>query len=332
MPRLFNTRRLFLGSTKRVSPCKGISLLLLGTICVLLMLHLKVKMDSRLSGLSIATTAQPPRIFCIIPCFKYRHDYAGIHVHRTWAQHCDHFLFVSDNVHNILEPAVFPGLYDKWHLLRAHLEYVHNYHFHQGDWFLYANDDNFVMVENLREMVKPYSHNELIYFGCKMKDSNSLPYMYEKSGILFSAASLKRFVLEALPNETICTFQARGDKATEELGRCLGNVNVIDGDSRDEQLGHRFLPFDSRIHLGSKLNESISEHKDFLDNSYYPVKDKQIPVSIKLISLPLDEIRFIYDLYYLAYIVRIFGVPIRSSIWEPQKSNLLSDVESLLES
>lgn len=97
--------------------------------------------------------------------------------------------------------------------------------------------------------------------------------MYEKSGILFSAATLKRFVLEALPNESICSSQARGDKATEELGRCLGNINVIDGDSRDEWLGHRFLPFDPQEHLGSKLNESISVHKHFLDNSFYPVKD-----------------------------------------------------------
>ncbi|KAH8339120.1 hypothetical protein KR074_004896, partial [Drosophila pseudoananassae] len=309
MPRLLNTRRLFLGSKTRVSPCKGISLLLLATICVLLMLQLKVQMDSRLSGLSTTNTAPAPRIFCIILCLEYRHNYAGIHVHRTWVKHCDHFVFVSDNVHHILEPVVFLDLHDNWHLLRAHLEYVHNYHFNQGDWFLYAHDDNFVVVENIREMIKPYSSDELIYFGCKMRDSNSLPYMYYKSGMLFSAASLKRFVLEAMPNESLCSSQPRGDKATEELGLCLNNVGVIDGDSRDEWKGHRFLPFDSEIHLGSKLNESISEHKHFLDNSYYPVKDKQIPVSVRSVSFPLKQMENVYAFYYLTYNVGIFGAP-----------------------
>jgi len=82
-----------------------------------------------------------PRIFCIISTYEFRHEHAAIHIHRTWAKHCDHYLFVSDNVHHFLEPAAFMNLYDKWLRLRAHLEFVYKNHFHQGDWFLYANDD-----------------------------------------------------------------------------------------------------------------------------------------------------------------------------------------------
>lgn len=86
--------------------------------------------------------APPPRrIFCIIVTYEYRHDHAAIHILRTWAKHCDHFLFVSDDNHHFLEPAVFMHLSSRWQRIRAHLEYVYGYHFHQGDWFLYANDD-----------------------------------------------------------------------------------------------------------------------------------------------------------------------------------------------
>lgn len=62
---------------------------------------------------------------------------------RTWSKHCDKYLFVSDDAHEELEPAVFLNLNDKWMQMRAHFEYVYKYHFDEGDWFLYANDDKY---------------------------------------------------------------------------------------------------------------------------------------------------------------------------------------------
>ncbi|KAH8360785.1 hypothetical protein KR084_002288 [Drosophila pseudotakahashii] len=305
MPRLFSTRRLFPVGKNRFTPCNAVYLLLLGTICVVLLLQV----HRHLEPAEVEAPDPPaPRIFCIISTYEYRHEYAAIHIHRTWVRHCDHYVFVSDNSHHYLEPMVFTNLHDKWHRMRAYLEYVYKYHFHQGDWFLYASDDNFVIVENLRNMLQSYSPNELIYFGCKLRTPNGLVFMYEGSGIVFSGAALKRFALAALTNESVCSAEAKGNDLTEELGRCLTNVNVIAGNSRDEVQGHRFLPFEEDLHLAGQLNESIDQHKYFLKHSYYPVIDMNVPVSLRSICYHVKHMMNIYDLYYFTYKARIFGV------------------------
>ncbi|XP_043647508.1 glycoprotein-N-acetylgalactosamine 3-beta-galactosyltransferase 1 isoform X1 [Drosophila teissieri] len=301
MPRLFSTRRLFLAGKN------AIYLLILFTIFYTVTLHLPGSLKPE--EVIERSGPPPPRIFCIISTYEYRHKQVATHIHRTWVRHCDHYLFVSDDSDHYLEPAVFMHMNDKWHRMRAYLEYVYKYHFHQGDWFLYCNDDNFVVVDNLRHMLKTYSPNELIYFGCKLRTPNGLVYMLEGSGIVFSGAALKRFALAALTNESICSSEERGNTFTEELGRCLTNVNVIAGDSRDELQGHRFLPFDADLHLGSTFNQSLEQHKYFLDRSYYPVIDMHLPVSLHLICFHMNYIINIYDVYYFAYVTRVFGVP-----------------------
>ncbi|KQS44125.1 glycoprotein-N-acetylgalactosamine 3-beta-galactosyltransferase 1 [Drosophila erecta] len=301
MPRLFSTRRLF------PSGKNAIYLLILVIILYTVILH----RSGDFGAPAVVERSGPPapRIFCIISTYEFRHEHTAIHVHRTWVKHCDHFLFVSDDIHHYLEPAAFTHVSDKWQRMRAHLEYVYKYHFHQGDWFLYCNDDNFVVVENLRHMLKTYSPNELIYFGCKLRTRNGLVFMLASSGIVFSGAALKRFALTALTNESICSSEVKGDYFTEELGRCLNNVNVIAGDSRDEFQGHRFLPFEADLHLGSIINESLEHHTYFLDHSYYPVTDMNLPVSLRSICFHMKHIFDIYDLYYFAYRTRVFGVP-----------------------
>lgn len=95
--------------------------------------------------------------------------------------------------------------------------------------------------------------------------------MYDRSSMVFSSATLRNFVLQAMPNETLCSSKATKNAATEELGRCLSNIDVQAGDSRDYLGYHRFLPFEIKNHMGSPLNKSLEMHQYFLDRSYYHV-------------------------------------------------------------
>lgn len=147
------TRRLIVSGKNRISilnPYGGWSALIcqtlhrlavLSTLCMLTMLLLQQHRMVAQRELEASGTRTTSRIFCIIATYGHRHSSAAVHVKRTWAQHCDHFLFVSDDAHEELEPAVFHKHLDKWQLLRAQLRYVYKYHFDEGDWFLYANDD-----------------------------------------------------------------------------------------------------------------------------------------------------------------------------------------------
>jgi len=104
--------------------------------------------------------------------------------------------------------------------------------------------------------------------------------MYDRSSIVFSSATLQKFVLEAMTNESICSSKNLHNAATEELGRCLSNIQVQAGDSRDHEGYHRFLPFQLKNHLSSPLNKSLETHKKFLDYSYYHVSDVSFIVTI----------------------------------------------------
>lgn len=114
--------------------------------------------------------------------------------------------------------------------------------------------------------------------------------MYDRSGIVLSSAALAQFVQRALTNETICSSAQQGDAALEEFARCLGNVNVLPGDSRDHLGYHRFLPFHMKDYFIGSLNYSLPHHKYFLDRSYYGL---------------INVSSFIY-LYYIYFILYYF--------------------------
>lgn len=97
--------------------------------------------------------------------------------------------------------------------------------------------------------------------------------MYDRAGMVLSSAALRQFVLEALPNVTLCSPLPQKDASAEHLGRCLSNVNVEAGDSRDHYGQHRFLPFHIKEHMGKPFNTTLEQHKSFLARSYYRVPD-----------------------------------------------------------
>lgn len=43
--------------------------------------------------------------------------------------------------------------------------YVYKHHFNDADWFMKADDDTYVIMENLRYMLSGYDTNEPMYFG-----------------------------------------------------------------------------------------------------------------------------------------------------------------------
>ena len=102
------------------------------------------------------------------------------------------------------------------------------------DWFLKADDDTYTVVENLRYMLQPYNASEPWYFGCKFKPYVSQGYMSGGAGYVLSKEALRRFVKQGVTDETglICRHDGEGAEDVE-LGKCMENLHVKAGDSRD---------------------------------------------------------------------------------------------------
>ena len=92
----------------------------------------------------------------------------AVHVKQTWGSHCDKLIFMStetDSTIGSIKLDVEDGRHGLWDKAKLAAKYAHDNYFEDFDWFLKADDDTFVIVENLKEMLSKYDTNEPIHFG-----------------------------------------------------------------------------------------------------------------------------------------------------------------------
>ncbi|XP_054735126.1 glycoprotein-N-acetylgalactosamine 3-beta-galactosyltransferase 1-like [Anastrepha obliqua] len=249
---------------------------------------------------SNATNVSRPRIFCLIFTSVERHDYIAIYGQSTWIRNCDRYLFVSNSIHPVLEPLVIKNRY-RWGAMLISLGYVYRYYADEMDWLLKVNDDNFVILENLRKLLQPYSSDEPISFGCKMKNNENQTYMH--GGNVFSREALRRLVTNGFTNSSLC-YLDDSPYDDEELSRCLRNVGVVAGDSRDAMGRQRFLPFNPEQYLVD-LEPDMQEW--YSTRSYYEINAITRELSREVISFYNVNPPTMLCLYYYIYKMRIFG-------------------------
>lgn len=137
------------------------------------------------------------KILCWIMTTPKNHQKKARHVKRTWGNRCNRLLFMSTSEGKVriksfkrfnsnivfvlwvsqfidpeLESIALPvkeGRNSLWAKTKEAFKYIHKHHLDEADWFLKADDDTYVIMENLRYMLYPYSPSFPIYLGCKFK-------------------------------------------------------------------------------------------------------------------------------------------------------------------
>uniref|UniRef100_A0A915LNY2 N-acetylgalactosaminide beta-1,3-galactosyltransferase n=1 Tax=Meloidogyne javanica TaxID=6303 RepID=A0A915LNY2_MELJA len=165
---------------------------------------------------------------------KYHRERAD-HVEATWASHCDKHLFIStkkDNKLPIVNLSVPEGREFLWAKTKAAFNYIYdNIDISKLEWFLKADDDTFIIVENLRKLLEKYSADSLVYFGAIfhfMDASLGQTYPSGGAGYVLSRAALRKFVEIGLRGGKLCD--------SKEI------YEDLEIDSRDSRGRHRFIP------------------------------------------------------------------------------------------
>lgn len=126
--------------------------------------------------------------------------------------------FVVDKELGSVALPVKEGRNNLWAKTKEAFKYIYTHHLNDADWFIKADDDTYVVVENLRFMLYPYLPESPIYFGCKFKKFVKQGYMSGGAGYVLSREAVRRLVEKGLPNKGLC--RPDGDGAEDvEIGR-----------------------------------------------------------------------------------------------------------------
>ena len=172
----------------------------------------------------------------------------AVHIRNTWGARCDHTLYMS-SIENLTFPAVglnvSEGRDSLWNKTRAAFEYIHRYNYTKTfDWFLKADDDTYVIIENLKYFLRDKNSNELVYYGHPFKPFIKNGYMSGGAGYVLSKAAVEKLVNFGLKDNRLCPINGSFSRAEDlSLGFCMQNIDVLPGDTRDSLNRSRFLPF-----------------------------------------------------------------------------------------
>lgn len=179
------------------------------------------------------------------------HQSKAKHVKATWGHRCSKLIFMSSEEDKKLPSVALPvseGRENLWAKTKEAFKYLYKKHLNEYDWFMKADDDTYVIVENLRYFLHDKDPKSPIYYGRRFKPYVTQGYMSGGAGYVLSSESVKLFVEKGINVANKCRTDAGGAEDLE-MGRCLEAVGVKAGDTRDESERERFMPFIPEHHL-----------------------------------------------------------------------------------
>jgi len=210
----------------------------------------------------------------------------------------------DDELGAVALPSISSGRASLWNKTRKAFTYVWENHREDADWFIKADDDTFVIMENLKNLLVDYDPEEPMIFGHRFKYFGG--YMAGGSGYVLSKSALSTFV-EEVKSPKKCLdpgFEWGGEDV--RMGQCMTKLNVTVGDSRDSGGRARFMIWNPREHL---IPRKGKKDAGYFSYSEYPEANGTECCSDSAISFHYVPPDMMYVLDFLIYHVRAIGAP-----------------------
>ncbi|CAG0895381.1 unnamed protein product, partial [Cyprideis torosa] len=145
------------------------------------------------------------RILCWVATHPGNLQKKAVHVLKTWGKRCNALLFVSGNGTEEVPSEIADRKFQSillsldilfldmkeerdflWVKTRRAFKHIYKHYLDNADWFMKADDDTFVVLENLRYLLFNQTGSDTpLYYGCRFKPYAKQGYMSGGGGELW---------------------------------------------------------------------------------------------------------------------------------------------------
>ncbi|KAH9500799.1 Glycoprotein-N-acetylgalactosamine 3-beta-galactosyltransferase 1 [Bulinus truncatus] len=170
-------------------------------------------------------------------------------IKQTWGKRCNviiYFSSVNDQEFPTVSLDVPEGRDHLTGKTMAAFRYIYEHHFDEADWFMKADDDTYLIAENLRFFLSDKNKNDPVFFGHLFKLNVPQGYYSGGGGYVISKEALRRFGTRAV-NSTLC--REDGGDEDVEFALCMERLGVSTSRSLDEMGRTVFHPHPPSMHI-----------------------------------------------------------------------------------
>ncbi|KAK3108735.1 hypothetical protein FSP39_014498 [Pinctada imbricata] len=178
-------------------------------------------------------------------------DKRAIHVKKTWGKRCTKLLFFSSET-NISFPTIGLNTSEgREHLTAKTMQgfrYVYDQYYDEADWFMKADDDTYVIMENLRYFLSSKNEKDPVYFGHHFigKEEVKQGFYSGGAGYVLSKEALRRLSTTG-NNPQVC--KQDGGQEDLNVGKCMEKLGVRIVNTTDALGRTRFHCYSLEAHL-----------------------------------------------------------------------------------
>ncbi|CAF1164261.1 unnamed protein product [Adineta steineri] len=273
---------------------------------------------NQIANVKIHPELLSPRVLCLILTTpKYFLDRVKA-VNETWAPRCDRYFYITDYNPEKMTPEqinftqqipiapiqnITPGYDHLTQKSRLAFLFAYEKYFNDFDWFVKADDDVYMIIENLKAFLSQQNTSEPVTFGYNFKVIVSKGYHSGGASYVLSRESLRRFYeADKQPNSTC---RADGGSEDVEIAKCLRTKDVYPGKSLDKQNRELFHPLPYISHFRGHVPDWL---KNYAEN---PLQSGDNCCSDQTISFHYIDPDKMYLMDFLLYKTRSRNVPQR---------------------